>query len=217
MTDLTDRLTQRPRVEQPPCFLCDVSTALGGAPREWFNQPLVSEPGVGAILAGVGALMPGYVLVAPAAHVTASTLLPAAARPGFLALFEHARATLARLDPVVSFFEHGLCGPPDRPRSACVEHAHLHLVPGRHDFATSGVPVSRHADLAAFLADGPRDRNYFMYSGGGDVVCAPDPCQSQYGRRRWAAALGVPERWDYALFPEWPAVTETFTLFATAG
>ncbi|MFL6072767.1 MAG: hypothetical protein ACJ73S_05150 [Mycobacteriales bacterium] len=200
----------------PPCFLCEVATGTGGG-REWFNQPLVSEPGVGAVLAGVGALVPGYVLVAPAAHVTASTLLPAAARPGFLALFEYARATLSRLDPVVSFFEHGLCGTPERPGSACVEHAHLHLVPGRHDFATPAAPVSRHTDLAAFLTDGPRDRNYFMYSGGGDVVCAPDPCQSQYGRRRWAAALGVPERWDYALFPEWPAVTETFTLFAAAG
>lgn len=198
------------------CFLCDVITGPGDG-REWFNQPLAVEPGAGVVLAGVGALVPGYVLVAPAVHVTASTLLDGCARPGFLALFEYARATLARLDPVVSFFEHGVCGPPDRPRSACVEHAHLHLLPGRHDLATPGVPVSHHPDLAAFLAGGPRDRSYFMYSAGGDVVCAPDPRESQHGRRRWAAGLGVPDRWDYALFPEWPAVTETFTLFAATG
>lgn len=150
------------------------------------------------MIAGLGGLAPGYVLIAPATHQRSMRAAVRAQGPHFV---HFVRATLTylehRLGPL-TFWEHGAPHDPLRQRSACIEHAHLHAVPG-----LLALPAPVHctsfptleAALEAEAADGD---GYLLLGRSADpVVVGPDPRVSQYYRREWARLVGRADEWDY--------------------
>jgi len=182
----------------------------------WHDRPLLLEEGVGAVVAGVGAFLPGYVLVAPSQHVAALSGIPEPSRDAFV------RFLLGFVDDMesglgeVSVWEHGGSST-DARSSACVFHAHLHVMPGRfnppRDIPASGIEYRD--GLAEFLHDSRRwlDRPYLLFGQpGGPCWVATDLGVSQYFRRHIARVLDLDEEWDYAAAPRYDVVRSTVDL-----
>jgi diadenosine tetraphosphate (Ap4A) HIT family hydrolase len=199
------------RAHPDDCFLC---AAHGGGPGAlaWYDRPLAHEPGTGIAVGAIGAFVPGYVLVSPAVHTRSVQDLPPGAHAAFLAF---TRKVLARVEGrygPATVFEHGACRAAGGRRSACVDHSHLHIVPGSYGLSRAVGGTRTFNSLADLLA-APREQRYdgyLMYrEPGGPVNYAPDPGVSQFFRRHISAVLGDPGGWDYAMFPHWHNVIAT--------
>lgn len=187
------------------CFLCDASTGDDSLP--WHDRPLSLDPSRGVAIAGLGGFGVGYILVAPAAHHT-SLLQAAHNDPTFprfvcrtLQHYEHRFGNY-------TFWEHG--GAPGGGRqSACIEHAHLHVAPGRILLPQPPRP-REYLDLHHALSDREREAmtgGYLLMGHRGEACyVGDDVCEAQHFRRAWARAVGQPERWDY-LLAEDPQIT----------
>lgn len=187
----------KPEPRQEDCFICRVGSGLTNIPA--MDRPLRLEPRVGIMLPGAGALDGGYVLICPTQHFT--TIRDALSEnPGFLDFINTSlNLYRGRIGPY-SFWEHGSGSSCLVSRSACIDHAHLHVVP-KQDFSLppDGVlfPELSEMDLdSEVLANGP----YLLYGASDEsIIVGPDPRVSQYYRREWALLLGLPDHWDYAL------------------
>jgi diadenosine tetraphosphate (Ap4A) HIT family hydrolase len=196
------------------CLFCQV---LGVAPQDlrWHDRPLTRVPGVGAVIPGLGAFVPGYVLVFPEQHVESTLRVSRDIGEAFNDLLYHTIDSLVALFGPVTVFEHGSCSRGDLRRSACLDHAHTHILPGFYGLSSAIVdphygarnPISGAlaADLGYLLLDEPPDGQRY----------GVDPGVSQYLRRCIAAKLGVPDEWDYLMFPRLDNVRETVKVFQT--
>jgi diadenosine tetraphosphate (Ap4A) HIT family hydrolase len=203
-------------VSEEVCLLCRVAQ---GDPPEWYDVPLFRRRGVGFAIAGVGAFEPGYLLVAPEAHAGSSISLGDAAYSEFLSFLWETRRDLERVVGATTLYEHGSCAV-GRARSACIYHAHVHLMAGRHDvWASSSASRSRaFGSLEEFRAGWSRSTPYVVAEEAGatssrTIRAMPDIGVSQYFRRVIAKQLGRPSEWDYAVFPRWENVRATIALF----
>ena len=153
-----------------------------------------------AVFAAIGSFVAGYLIMVPRIHVQSFAELG----PGSLArasdLVTEMRGRLAdHFGPSV-LFEHGSHGA--APGGACIDHAHWHIVPARHQVdllaGSSGVAdLHQFHDLAAYS-----QVPYLMAQQEGMATrVLPNPSvPSQFMRRRLAAHLGVPDHWDWAAY-----------------
>jgi diadenosine tetraphosphate (Ap4A) HIT family hydrolase len=165
-------------------------------------------------VASLGAFVPGYILIVPAAHAFNTRSLGSKTREDLAQFTNSVLTALEAQVGEVTVFEHGSCFDGHTRRSACTEHAHFHLVPGQFNLDPD-LPTSEvHNSLRDFLAVGPGDGSpYLMLRNPGQPVRVyPDPGISQYVRRLIAAALGEPDDWDYAVFPHMDNVKATLEL-----
>jgi diadenosine tetraphosphate (Ap4A) HIT family hydrolase len=197
----------------PPddCFLCAAQSRPADA-LPWFDRPLIHEASTGVALSAVGALIPGYVLVSPAAHAPSVQGLPASAHAAFLAFVQDVLRHVERAYGPATIFEHGSCHGSSRRRSACVMHSHLHVLPGRYGLDGLLDQEEVFGSLAEML-QAPAERRhegYLMYrEPGGPVHYARDVGMPQFFRRHISARLSEPDAWDYAVFPRWQNVLAT--------
>jgi diadenosine tetraphosphate (Ap4A) HIT family hydrolase len=201
------------RDEERDCLFCQV-LRVSSDELPWHDKILARAPDVGAVIAGLGAFVPGYVLVFPEEH-TESTLR-VSLRERFL---EFADRTVSRVTAVfgpATIFEHGSCTAPGARRSACLEHAHLHVLPGSYKLAGSMQqwPVKVLDNIGYALKGSQLSEGYlYLREPSGAVWYAPDPRVSQYFRRKVAAYLNTPDEWDYLMFPRLDNVRETIHRF----
>jgi len=198
---------------EPDCVFCDSCYEHG----EWFNRPIASDEHRTLVLPAVGALVPGYVLVLPVRHVTATCRIPASDRAAFAAFVADVAVRLTLVYKVdVTLFEHAACDAPSAARASCINHAHLHAVPGNYNLSSmvGGTDIRSYASLEDFLADERHDPYLMLQDPGGPVVSFVDQPLSQYFRRVIARQLGMDNCWDYALFPFWNNVKQTCDDFA---
>jgi diadenosine tetraphosphate (Ap4A) HIT family hydrolase len=178
----------------------------------WYDHPLYRRSDVGVAIAAVGAFTPGYVLVSPTTHVSSTQTLPMPDAALFLNFLDAVVSRVEARFGGCSIFEHGSCRAEERRRSACITHAHVHIVPGAYSFDSLGLPVKTYHELFEIM-DLPRPERldgYLMYrEPGGLVSRCSDVGVSQYFRRHIAAVRGYPDEWDYALFPRWEHVRAT--------
>jgi diadenosine tetraphosphate (Ap4A) HIT family hydrolase len=190
------------------CLFCQ---AIGFIPDNlrWHDRPLVRIPGVGAVIPGLGAFVPGYVLAFPEQHVESTLRVPRKVRPAFNDLVSRTAQTVSEIFGPTTIFEHGSCALRDTRRSACLDHAHTHILPGLYGLSEAvPEPVGRSPDHHGptwnpdagylLLDEPPRGPRYGI-----------DPGISQYLRRCIATKLGIPDEWDYLLFPRMDNVQET--------
>lgn len=195
------------------CFICDGLD--GSAEMPWHDRPLLSERGIGSVVAGIGPFCPGYVLISPSGHVDALARIPERDRPSFRRFVVTCLDMLAAVFGEVTYWEHGGSSP-GRSHSACLDHAHLHVIPGGFeeppDLPRPGVVY--HAGLGAFLGDpGAHERTYLLFGTvSGQCRVTADVGVSQYFRRRIAIQLGIPDEWDYAAVPRYDVVRMTIDL-----
>jgi diadenosine tetraphosphate (Ap4A) HIT family hydrolase len=197
------------------CLFCRIAR---GDATAWYDVALFRRPGVGLAIAGVGAFVPGYLLVAPEAHVGTSISLGDPAYAEFRSFLWEIRRDLERIVGATTLYEHGSCAV-GRARSACIYHAHIHLMPGRYDvWADTSTSASKvFGSLEKFRAEWGRGTPYVLaeerVATGLVVVRAmPDIGLPQYFRRVIAKQLGRPSEWDYAVFPRWENVRATIAL-----
>ncbi|KDN20195.1 hypothetical protein DV20_21540 [Amycolatopsis rifamycinica] len=194
------------------CFIC---RALHDREPPWTDQPLLLQPGRGCVLPGVGALVAGYVLICPADHVP--NLCAASPESGFADFLRQALACLSDRLGELTYWEHGGVPTPSFPTSACVDHAHLHVVPGSYGLQLPAPAAAHSSDAPTMLlehSDGWRERPYLMLgSTGSTCALVEDVGIPQYFRRRLATAIGQPDLWDYAAFPGEANVRATLALF----
>jgi diadenosine tetraphosphate (Ap4A) HIT family hydrolase len=194
------------------CLFCKV---ISVPPHQlsWFDRPLMHVPHVGAVIAGLGAFAPGYVLVFPEQHVESTLRLGKDDHPLFIDLLEATvkKVTAAFDSPTI--FEHGSCVLERTRRSACLDHAHIHLLPGSYRLsdcaqedaaAVFGRRRPAVAELTGYL---------FLQEPGAEPVYLSDPGISQYFRRQVAARIDLADEWDYLLFPRLENVLETINRF----
>jgi diadenosine tetraphosphate (Ap4A) HIT family hydrolase len=192
----------------PECLFCRATRSMPDD-LEWHDRPLAHVPGIGAVIPGLGAFVPGYVLVFPEQHVESTIRIPAAVGPAFADLLSRTVSSVTEVFGPATVFEHGSCSLRNVRRSACLDHAHTHVIPGVYGLSNAMRevlnPFSEHpirnleAHMGYLMLDEPPHGPRY----------GPDPGISQYLRRGIAAKVGVPDEWDYLLFPRLKNVRET--------
>jgi hypothetical protein len=193
------------------CFICN--SLCGAADIPWSDRPLALDPRHGGILPGVGALIPGYVLICPSRHVP--NFCSAIGDPGMVSFMERTIDFLEEQFGQFTYFEHGGEMIPSAVTSSCVDHAHIHVFPGK-------IPIelpeesTKYANLLDFLERGKSsgtDSPYLMLGhSDGPCLVAKDIGVPQFFRRQIARILGDPESWDYAAAPYLDKVKQTITM-----
>lgn len=156
------------------------------------------------IIAGLGALSEGYVILLPREHILSLGMLSEEGMPKFIQIKNEIRAVLCSLYGPITFFEHGMssCG----HAGGCVDHAHLHAFPCQNDFrpylqqdlretkVASLLDLREYAisDIPYLFYENPLQEKY-VYTFDGHLP-------SQYFRRLWAQFVGRPDEWDWGVF-----------------
>jgi diadenosine tetraphosphate (Ap4A) HIT family hydrolase len=194
------------------CFFCKV-VSIRPHQLPWHDQLLTRVPQVGAVIAGLGAFTPGYVLVFPEQHVKSTLGIAKDDYPLFADLLTDTieRVTNAFGPPTI--FEHGSCALENTRRSACLDHAHVHLLPGSYELSSNNQEdaIAMFERLPAIIA--AVTGYLFVQEPGSEPVYKSDPGVSQYFRRKVAAKLDFADEWDYLLFPRLENVLETIKRF----
>jgi diadenosine tetraphosphate (Ap4A) HIT family hydrolase len=196
------------------CFICDVRSTPA-SDHAWYDRVLATSPGgtAGAVPA-LGALAIGHTLVVPWRHVHSVQLLEPRERADFLILLEDVVAFLEREVGEVTVFEHGACRGGTGPRSACIDHAHVQVLPGRYGLDQLHDAVMRSPTLKAFYEAPPPFDGYLAHRDAGGVVSVgPDLGVSQYYRRRICAMRGEDDEWDYWVVPRHEVVLASCQLY----
>lgn len=182
---------------------------------EWFNRPIAVDKDRAFAVPSLGSFMPGYLLAVPVAHVTASSRIPAKDKARFAAfVYELASQLTSLYRTQVTIFEHGACLSKGRPQSACVDHAHVHLVPGNYDLSTEAPPqVYKHDSFMKFLEMEQSDSYLMLQDPAGPILSFDDTRTSQFFRRIIAQRLGIPDHWDYAMSPFTENIKRTYQDF----
>jgi diadenosine tetraphosphate (Ap4A) HIT family hydrolase/SAM-dependent methyltransferase len=177
-----------------------------GDPLDAYSR-LIRRTSVIDVLAGLGALIPGYVLMIPRRHIRS---LGELTLPELQHVLDAAWTMVKRLTRIfggsVVLVEHGSSGVPRGPSGACIEHAHMHLFPVDSGSDTNLLRLhgsQRIRDLSELCALAQEGRNYYFSATASDeyYLSADPDLGSQYARRVWATTVSKPDEWDWGLFP----------------
>jgi hypothetical protein len=199
------------------CFLCRVSTAPMDFP--WSDRPLWLDPRFGVVVPGLGGLSAGYVLLAPLDHHSSLGMAAGvgAHEQGFVRFVEDVLSYLCAKAGPLTYWEHGGTDDASVRRSACIEHAHLHIVPGSLKLPLppghTEYPGIREALLTRAGRSAETDSYLLVGDTSGPCFVGRDVRVSQYYRREWARLLGREESWDYLLTEDPELTRETIELF----
>ena len=186
-----------------PCVYCRLITRPA-AERPFFDTVLAETDSL-VVIPALGALEVGHVLIVTKEHVTSFAQASSVAQREAGEL-----AQSLRLDRRSMVFEHGShdgCA-----GAACIDHAHLSVVPTR-TILDPGLPqVGLGATLEEavntmtqpYLLLSAPDRSFVVYSDHGQP--------SQYFRRLYCGASGRDD-WDWAAFPAHDKITRTLELW----
>jgi diadenosine tetraphosphate (Ap4A) HIT family hydrolase len=192
---------------------CEFCSPVGRS--EWFNRPVAVDEDRAMAIPSLGSFRPGYLLVVPVTHVTASCRIPTGDKARFAAFVSDLVSQLTLLYRTqVTIYEHGACLSNDKSQSACVNHAHVHLIPGHYDLTTEAPSeVCKHNSFVDFLEEGQSDSYLMLQDPGGPLLSFQDKPRSQFFRRIIAQRMGIPDYWDYAMFPFFDNVKRTYQDF----
>lgn len=154
------------------------------------------------LIAGLGALTEGYVLLLPKAHYLSIGSMPQEELAEFVSVQACVRSLLKCTYGEIIFFEHGMSS---RNRAGgCVEHAHLHGCPSTADFRPflrqhlEERPIHGFGDLRVLAQE---DMPYLFYedqAGSRFVYPVTEFLPSQFFRKLWAVSVGKAAEWDWA-------------------
>jgi diadenosine tetraphosphate (Ap4A) HIT family hydrolase len=190
-------------------------------PANVLETRTVAEDRDFRLIAGIGAIRPGYLLLLPKSHVRCFGHLTEPqlrVAEGWRTRISH---NLKLLFGPSLMFEHGSISAA-KNAGGCIDHAHMHFVPTVADaiprVATDlpGKEISRLTDL---LRDRTHDEPYVLVSQKGHTrLFFPNGrMPSQYMRRIIVDLEGRPDRWDWVLFPEPENLLETMSVITRAS
>ena len=161
----------------------------------------------------LGALVPGYVILASKRHVTSITNLFDTEILSLKQLIRDLVAVPTYQEGYI-LFEHGT--PNASGGGACIHHYHLHLVP-KHNFTLSGIEDRLPMDTRRVLLPGVTaihlqalSTGYLLLSDGTTtVVHFSDEIPTQLIRRIIAEYLGIEDQWNWVIYPHMDRVAKT--------
>lgn len=182
-----------------------------------YERRVLDEVDDAFCVPSLGPLGHAHVLVCPVRHVQALTALTDWEIGAVDDLAGRVRSRMREIyGSNVIAFEHGGCFS-DRPLTACIEHAHLHLValpestevelPQGHRWENCGTSLKDVKSVAKGSAE------YLMVSSaeGKAFVATDGPFQSQLMRRVIAEALGGDQSWNWRIHPRPLEVAQMIT------
>lgn len=192
------------------CTFCNLVDALLNEKFvNWYDKPIKISKDFIAIPA-LGQLVPGYLIIITIKHLNSFSEL------NLLNLFklrifcnEISRIQKYHWDsPVI--FEHG-SGGDIKKSGASISHAHWHLIPGNFNLLDNEEFVR----IKSFQKYSKTKKNsepylYFEKQNHESYIIKKKNPPSQYLRRKIATELGMPEKWDYELFPFFENIHETY-------
>lgn len=172
------------------------------------------------VLAGLGAIKAGYTLIVPKKHVRSFSLLSRSDASEAQQLKDLIVGLVKSKfsEPIV--FEHG-SGGEKMSAGACIDHAHLHVVPTKADLYSKlkqefgDRPIKHLADLT----DLSRQKQRYLYyerNGEGHAFIVNKNLPAQYVRRLVASAEGKPDEWDWYAFLEKQNLIQTVKELGTS-
>lgn len=181
------------------CVFCD---------RNKFAESIITENDDWYVIATLGQIIGGYVLIIPKKHVPCLGALVSAS-PGlgpqltsFIKIREEVGRALSQeyygfMSPCrITAFEHGVVG-------QTIKHAHLHLLPAEMDLTSrihADFPAARfeEVDYMAQLQELYQQRQwpylFWTAPSGRSMICWDPPTPPEYLRLATAELLGYPER-----------------------
>jgi|SRR5215467_10063049 len=159
------------------------------------------------VLCGLGAWIPGYVLLITHRHFDNFSLSPDESQSEFNCLFAKIEKLFLSEFGEVTIFEHGAIDD-KRKAGGCINHAHIHFIAKhidlcgelKHQFdrvsVPNGVPSVRRLPPvgAPYLYVKQRDEQ-------GQLFLVDQPLATQFLRQKVASKMGMHEYWDYKLHP----------------
>ncbi len=183
------------------CVFCD---------PEKMKERLIWENADWSVVATLGQIVGGYVLIIPKAHIPCLGALPLGGAMANLVTTIYSAARALNLEYVhddspgavsrILMFEHGIVG-------QTVKHAHLHLLPVKVDLTPKivadfpTVDIDNLSDSDSYLQDvyASRQEPYLFWTtpNGDSMICWNPPAPSMYLRLITAELLGFPERGNW--------------------
>jgi diadenosine tetraphosphate (Ap4A) HIT family hydrolase len=161
------------------------------------------------VVPSIGPLAAGHVLVVPRRHALGILRLPQAALAECDELVaECVRRTRSLYPGPVVLFEHGSADRGNGASGACVEHAHLHLLPGPIELVSRvRARMPRWPEVRQFAeAAGAGGRAYLLVGSANPTTAFsvhynPAAVPSQYFRQHYAILTGAADSWDWRKAP----------------
>jgi diadenosine tetraphosphate (Ap4A) HIT family hydrolase len=162
------------------------------------------------VVPSLGPLATGHVMVVPRRHRLAVLAMPAAQVIECEGLVDRCvRRLKALYRSNVVVFEHGSARGAEGYSGACVEHAHLHVVPGPREFVARAQRDFAPWEAAMNLRDldAPSSDEAYLLVGCDPGRFAyhlhrrPGPVPSQFLRQLYACLVGRSDAWDWRQFP----------------
>ena len=182
------------------CPFCDAGCL--DSSKVWYDQSLLSTPHF-TVLPSVGALVPGWTLVAPKKHFLSMGAIPRQYRLELKDLLGRVTSILQHGFGKTVQFEHGPAT--HKSQIGCgLDHAHIHVVP--IDFDLIGAAKSDSAivwsDFGSGLHEIPKQRDDYLAIAdhASSLIGYPNRPISQYFRKLIAIRLGIPDQFDYTKF-----------------
>lgn len=191
---------------------CEFCNGLQGLERDWYDFRILDENNGFVTVAALGSLVPGMVLIVPKRHVPSMALLSSLERKQLYAFEGVISKRLEEIWERPILFEHGSSEEEVRV-SACIDHAHWHLTPGRFQLDD---PVSDFHQISSFedVLEMPHRSGYLAFRDQRGWFYSQAPRCSQFFRRLIASELERPSEWDYLVYPGLDNIRETIEKLA---
>jgi diadenosine tetraphosphate (Ap4A) HIT family hydrolase len=183
--------------------------------RMKFDNDLSSEPtnellysgSFHYVICGLGAWVPGYVLLVTNQHFDNFSLAPDETQAEFISLFSDIERLFLDEFGEVTIFEHGAIGDGQKA-GGCINHAHVHFLAKNVDLCRElrqqfrSIPISNGGSSARYL---PRLRTPYLYvkqrGEQPQAFLVERPLPTQFLRQQVASQISMGDYWDYRLYP----------------
>lgn len=189
-----------------PAGTCELCREFASERCPFLSPPqsrLICETDSFLVFPTLGAFVEGYLLICPKLHLPSYAWLDANRIEEYRHVLNKVQAAVSSQYGNSILFEHGATSCGGRA-GACIDHAHMHLVPTTVDlsqlledkFLTT--VLNRWEDLSEW-----RDRPYLLYQSQDDrlmISRVTEDIPSQFMRRHLARNLNIPDLWDWGAY-----------------
>lgn len=195
------------------CLFCEIAHSEPHLLLE-HDRPIIEATDF-FVVAAMGQFIGGYVLICPRLHFLNLGVMHSDLHDQFLHLKgQVCTVLLEEYGNKIMLFEHGPASRQMRGGS-CLDHAHLHALPvdlnTPPDWVSACLDGGRIHDISDLFEYAAAGRPYFFLESSDSTMYLYDasslPCQ--YGRQVVARLLGIPEQWDWRMYPHLDRMVET--------